>query len=78
MYTAKDENIKRIVSEIENLSEDSNKLQQISEITASIKYPHQYLEDVIRELHREIQRQLSERQTNDTPLNVLELTVSSP
>ncbi|XP_064553700.1 rho guanine nucleotide exchange factor 17 isoform X1 [Drosophila montana] len=75
---SKDENIKRIVSEIENLSEDSNKLQQITEITASIKYPHQYLEDVIRELHREIQRQLSERQTNDTPLNMLELTVSSP
>ncbi|XP_030081579.1 uncharacterized protein LOC111598504 isoform X2 [Drosophila hydei] len=72
------ENIKRIVSEIENLIEDCNKLQQISEITASIKYPHQYLEDVIRELHRDIQRQLSERQSNDTQLNMLELTVSSP
>ncbi|XP_034485918.1 rho guanine nucleotide exchange factor 17 isoform X2 [Drosophila innubila] len=74
----KDENIKRIVSEIENLAEDCNKLQQITDITASLKYPHQYLEDVIRELHRDIQRQLSERQTNDTQLNMLELTVSSP
>ncbi|XP_032585303.1 uncharacterized protein LOC6572289 isoform X2 [Drosophila mojavensis] len=72
------ENIKRIVSEIESLTEDCNKLQQISEITASIKYPHQYLEDVIRELHRDIQRQLAERQANDTQLNMLELTVSSP
>ncbi|KAH8399046.1 hypothetical protein KR215_001287, partial [Drosophila sulfurigaster] len=74
----KDENIKRIVSEIENLAEDCNKLQQITDITASLKSPHQYLEDVIRELHRDIQRQLSERQTNDTQLNMLELTVSSP
>ncbi|KAH8329800.1 hypothetical protein KR074_010416, partial [Drosophila pseudoananassae] len=75
---AKDENIKRIVSEIETLSDDCSKLQQIADITVSLKYPHQYLEDVIRELHRDVQRQLSERQTNDTQLNMLELTVSSP
>lgn len=77
-FAAKDENIKRIVSEIETLAEDCNKLQQITDITVTLKYPHQYLEDVIRELHREVQRQLSERQTNDTQLNMLELTVSSP
>ncbi|XP_017014130.3 uncharacterized protein [Drosophila takahashii] len=75
---SKDENIKRIVSEIETLAEDCNKLQQITDIAVSLKYPHQYLEDVIRELHRDVQRQLSERQTNDTQLNMLELTVSSP
>ncbi|XP_065721490.2 rho guanine nucleotide exchange factor 17 isoform X2 [Drosophila suzukii] len=75
---SKDENIKRIVSEIETLAEDCNKLQQITDITVTLKYPHQYLEDVIRELHRDVQRQLSERQTNDTQLNMLELTVSSP
>ncbi|XP_041675374.1 rho guanine nucleotide exchange factor 17 isoform X3 [Drosophila eugracilis] len=75
---SKDENIKRIVSEIETLADDCNKLQQITDITVSLKYPHQYLEDVIRELHRDVQRQLSERQTNDTQLNMLELTVSSP
>ncbi|BFF89044.1 uncharacterized protein DMAD_07886 [Drosophila madeirensis] len=74
----KDENIKRIVNEIESLADDCGKLQQISDITASLKYPHQYLEDVIRELHRDVQRQLSERQSNDTQLNMLELTVSSP
>ncbi|XP_073831491.1 rho guanine nucleotide exchange factor 17 isoform X2 [Musca autumnalis] len=74
----KDENIKRIMTEIENLAEDCNKLQQISEITSSLKMPHQYLEDVIRELHRDAQRQLSERQTNDAQLNMLELAVNSP
>ncbi|XP_044314770.1 uncharacterized protein LOC108041272 isoform X2 [Drosophila rhopaloa] len=75
---SKDENIKRIVSEIETLADDCAKLQQITDITTSLKYPHQYLEDVIRDLQREVQRQLSERQTNDTQLNMLELTVSSP
>ncbi|XP_065364774.1 uncharacterized protein LOC135957872 isoform X2 [Calliphora vicina] len=74
----KDENLKRIMTEIENLAEDCNKLQQITDITASLKYPHQYLEDVIRELHRDVQRQLSERQTNDAQLNMLELAVNSP
>lgn len=75
---AKDENLKRIMTEIENLAEDCIKLQQISDITASLKYPHQYLEDVVRELHRDVQRQLSERQTNDAQLNMLELAVNSP
>ncbi|XP_068156307.1 LOW QUALITY PROTEIN: uncharacterized protein [Drosophila tropicalis] len=75
---SKDENIKRIVSEIESLADDCGKLQQITDITVSLRYPHQYLEDVIRELHRDVQRQLSERQSNDTQLNMLELTVSSP
>nr|XP_014098224.1 uncharacterized protein LOC106623286 isoform X3 [Bactrocera oleae] len=74
----KDENVKRIMNEIENLAEDCNKLQQIADITASLKYPHQYLEDVIRELLRDVQRQLSERQTNDTQLNMLDLLVNSP
>lgn len=78
LYIAKDENIKRIMTEIENLAEDCNKLQQITEITASLKLPHQYLEDVIRDLHRDAQRQLSERQTNDAQLNMLELAVNSP
>ncbi|KAH8281139.1 hypothetical protein KR054_012135, partial [Drosophila jambulina] len=75
---SKDENIKRIVSEIETLADDCSKLQQMTDIAVTLKYPHQYMEDTIRELHREVQRQLSERQTNDTQLNMLELTVSSP
>lgn len=65
------------MNEIENLAEDCNKLQQITDITTTLKCPHQYLEDVIRELHRDVQRQLSERQTNDAQLNMLELAVNS-
>ncbi|XP_040160849.1 uncharacterized protein LOC120898711 isoform X1 [Anopheles arabiensis] len=71
---SKDENVRRIMKEIEHLTEDSSKLIQISDLTASLRCPHGSLEEAIRELQREIQRQLAERQTNDAQLNVLELT----
>ncbi|KFB51819.1 AGAP003854-PA-like protein [Anopheles sinensis] len=62
------------MKEIEHLTEDSGKLIQISDLTASLRCPHASLEEAIRELQRDIQRQLAERQTNDAQLNVLELT----
>ncbi|XP_055549403.1 uncharacterized protein LOC129732498 [Wyeomyia smithii] len=74
---SKDENVRRIMKEIEHLSEDSNKLSQMSELASSLRSPHQLLEEAIRDLQREVQRQLSERQTNDAQLNILELTLNS-
>ncbi|XP_052898086.1 uncharacterized protein LOC128304851 [Anopheles moucheti] len=71
---SKDENVRRIMKEIEHLSEDSSKLIEISDKAASLRCPHGALEEAIRELQREVQRQLAERQTNDAQLNVLELT----
>lgn len=65
------------MKEIEHLSEDCAKLQQIGELAASLRCPHQSLEDSIRDLQREIQRQLSERQTNDAQLCLLELTLNT-
>uniref|UniRef100_A0A182Q6G1 DH domain-containing protein n=1 Tax=Anopheles farauti TaxID=69004 RepID=A0A182Q6G1_9DIPT len=71
---SKDENVRRIMKEIEHLTEDGSKLIQISDLAASLRCPHSALEEAVRELQREIQRQLAERQTNDAQLNVLELT----
>ena len=76
--TAKDENVRRIMKEIEHLIEDSNKLQQILEISTNLRCPHQILEESIRDLQLNVQRQLSERQANDSQLNVLELNVNGP
>ncbi|XP_053694272.1 uncharacterized protein LOC128742086 [Sabethes cyaneus] len=73
----KDENVRRIMKEIGHLSGDSAKLSQMSELAASLRSPHQSLEEAIRDLQREVQRQLAERQTNDAQLNVLELTLNS-
>lgn len=66
------------MKEIELLSEDCNKIQQISELTSTLRCSHQILEDTIRDLHREVQRQLTERQSNDTQLSLLELTINLP
>ncbi|KAL7038622.1 hypothetical protein ACKWTF_009632 [Chironomus riparius] len=75
---SKDENVRRIMKEIEHLIEDSNKLQQILEISTNLRCPHQILEESIRDLQLNVQRQLSERQANDSQLNVLELNVNGP
>lgn len=66
------------MKEIEHLIEDSNKLQQILEITSSLRCQHQILEESIRDLQLTVQRQLAERQANDSQLNVLELSVNGP
>lgn len=101
LIIAKDENVRRIMKEIEQLTEDCNKLQQISELTVSLRYffslfeanliqirfkhlnltnrcQHQVLEDTIRDLQKDIQRQLNDRQSNDSQLSQLELTLNSP
>lgn len=66
-----------MIKEMENLREDCNKLTTIAELTSQLKLPHQILEDTIRDLHRDVQRQLSDRQSNDTQLSLLELTINS-
>lgn len=65
------------MKEIEHLSEDSSKLQQILDLAAGLRCPHMNLEDSIRELQNTVQRQLVERQANDSQLNVLELNLNS-
>jgi Rho guanine nucleotide exchange factor 17 len=66
------------MKEIEHLSEDCNKLQEISDLTSTLRCPHQMLEDSIRDLQSTVQRQLVERQANDSQLNVLELNLNAP
>lgn len=75
---AKDENVRRIMKEIEHLSEDSSKLQQMLDLAATLRCPHLTLEEAIRDLQLIIQRQLVERQANDSQLNVLELNLNAP
>lgn len=64
------------MKEIEHLSDDCNKLQQILDVTSTLRCPHQTLEESIRDLQVSVQRQLVERQANDSQLNVLELNMS--
>ena len=66
------------MKEIEHLSEDSTKLQQILDLASSLRCSHSSLEDSIRDLHANVQRQLTERQANDSQLNILELNYNAP
>lgn len=75
--TAKDENLRRIMKEIQALSEDNNKLQQMLEIASSLRSPHQVLEEYIKDSQANIQKQLTERQASNAQLNVLELIFNS-
>lgn len=42
----------------------------------SYRCPHQHLEENMRELQKDLQRQLNDRQSNDSQLCVLELAVN--
>lgn len=65
------------MKEIEALSEDNSKLQQMLEIASALRSPHQMLEEFIRDSQINIQRQLTERQASDAQLNVLELNLNA-
>lgn len=96
---AKDENVRKIMREIEYLTEDCTKLQQMIDIAVTLRLvlnyffismsfkineshhfsyrcPHQHLEENMRELQKDLQRQLNDRQSNDSQLCVLELAVN--
>ncbi|XP_055907845.1 rho guanine nucleotide exchange factor 17 isoform X2 [Eupeodes corollae] len=75
---SKEDEFRKESDNLENLPDDCNKLQKISEIASTIKYPHQMLEEAIRNIHLEIQNLLFERELNATRLNALEITINSP
>lgn len=76
-FTAKDENVRKLMKEIETLSIDCSKLQQMLDIATTLKCQHTCLEESIRELQQTLQRQLMiDRQSSDSQLNFLDLNVN--
>lgn len=76
-FAVKDEHLQKLEREIEFISNDLKKLNQIIDVTSTLKCPHQALEDNCKELQRDLQRQLNDRQTNDPQLSILDLTLHS-
>ena len=62
---------------IEQLNEDLKLLDQISELAANLTTAHQPLDDAVKELTSSISKQLADKQSNDSQLLTLELTVTS-
>lgn len=75
--TAKDENLRRIMNEVETLTQDVNTLTQISEKVAALHTPHLHLEEIVRDMLHSMNRQLSERQNSDTQLCYMEISLNT-
>lgn len=74
---SKDENLKQMMVEIENLSGDLNTLNQINELSWSLHCNHNQLDDLIKEMLSTLNKQLTEQQNSDSQLSCLELTLNT-
>ncbi|XP_063622647.1 rho guanine nucleotide exchange factor 17 isoform X2 [Cydia splendana] len=74
---AKDENLRRVMHEVETLTEDVKTLTQISEHVAALHMSHSHLEEIVRDMLHTMNRQLSERQNSDTQLCYMEISLNT-
>ncbi|XP_044257449.1 rho guanine nucleotide exchange factor 17 [Tribolium madens] len=74
---SKDDNLKQMMIEIENLSADVGILNQINELSWSLHCNHTQLDDLIRDMLSSLNKQLMEQQNSDSQLSCLELTLNT-
>ncbi|XP_026823860.1 rho guanine nucleotide exchange factor 17 isoform X4 [Ooceraea biroi] len=74
---AKDENLRRMAREVDHLREDCAKLTQLQELAATLHGAKQQLEDLIKDMLNQAQRQLAERNAAHSQLACLELTLNT-
>lgn len=74
-FPVKDENVRRMLREMEYLSEDVSTLTQMTDMVTMLHCSHNQLEDSIKDMLSALNKQLSERQTSDTQLCYLELNL---
>ncbi|RZC35191.1 rho guanine nucleotide exchange factor 17, partial [Asbolus verrucosus] len=74
---SKDENLRQMMTEIENLSGDVGILNQINELSWSLHCSHSQLDDVIRDMLTSLNKQLMEQQNSDSQLSCLDLTLNT-
>ncbi|XP_063982833.1 rho guanine nucleotide exchange factor 17 isoform X3 [Diachasmimorpha longicaudata] len=74
---AKDENLRRMAREVDHLREDCARLSQLQELAGTLHGSKHQLEDLIKELLSQTQRQLAERNAAHSQLACLELTLNT-
>ncbi|XP_018314113.1 rho guanine nucleotide exchange factor 17 isoform X3 [Mycetomoellerius zeteki] len=74
---AKDENLRRMAREVDYLREDCTKLSQLQELAITLHGAKQQLEDLIKDMLSQAQRQLAERNAAHSQLACLELTLNT-
>ncbi|GAB6028699.1 hypothetical protein CHUAL_004523 [Chamberlinius hualienensis] len=72
-----DTNIKKVLKDIEQLEGDLSLLNQINDLSGGLSCTHQNLDDVVKEMLASVTKALQERQTADSQLLCLELTVTT-
>lgn len=74
---AKDENLRQMMVEIENLTEDISILNQINDMSWSLHSSHSQLDEVVKEMLTNLNKQLVEQQNSDSQLSCLDLTLNT-
>lgn len=74
---SKDENVRQMMVEIENLKEDLSVLNQINEMSLNLHCNHGQLNEVIKEMLSTANKHLSEQQAFESQLSYLDLNLTS-
>ncbi|XP_076669099.1 uncharacterized protein LOC143369261 isoform X3 [Andrena cerasifolii] len=74
---AKDENLRRMAREVDHLREDCATLTHLQELASTLHGAKQQLEDLIKDMLGQAQRQLAERNAAHSQLACLELTLNT-
>lgn len=74
---SKDDNLRQIMIEVDNLTEDISILNQINELAWSLHCHHLQLDEIVKDMLASLNKQLSEQQNSDSQLSCLDLTVST-
>ena len=76
-FIAKDENLKKMAREVEYLREDCAILNQLQELTTTLHGTNKQLDELIKEMLSQTQKQLTERNAAHSQLACLELTLNT-
>lgn len=72
-----DAHIKRALMDIQHLEEDVSTISHIGELAGGLHCPRQNLDEVVKEMATSVAKQLQEKQTSNSQLLCLELTVTT-
>ncbi|XP_018013891.1 rho guanine nucleotide exchange factor 17 [Hyalella azteca] len=74
---SRDEAIKKLLKEIENLEEDLQTVQRMAGFSRALHTPRPSVEEALHDAENAVRKQLSERQGPDSILNEVELTITT-
>ncbi|KAF2365474.1 Dbl (DH) domain [Trinorchestia longiramus] len=74
---SRDEAVKKLLKEIENLEEDLQTVQRMVGFSRSLHSPRPCIDEALHEAEAAVRKQLSERQGPDSILNEVELTITT-